>query len=105
MAIGAKRAKPTAEQVSTEKRQAIILNKEISESERRFKALVSGRLGRSSLLSGAPASIDSAAGGGIAGGLLGAGSLSSTSSLGSSKSIVSNPGRSRRSNNSQNFTN
>ncbi len=44
----------TAEQVATERRLQVGLDKEIEEQEERFKSLARNRLGRQSLLSGAP---------------------------------------------------
>ncbi len=70
-----KKAKKTAEQEATEIRTRSLLDKEIGEEEDRFKLLAMGKLGRSSLLSGAPRNIQEAAGGVSRGGAGGAGSL------------------------------
>lgn len=51
----------TAEQVAVEKRQSIMIDEEIEEQEERLKALSRGTLGRTSLLSGAPATRAAAA--------------------------------------------
>jgi len=53
----------TAEEVAIEKRQRSLLDDEIEESEERFKALARGKLGRASLLSGAPTTVPTAASG------------------------------------------
>ena len=42
----------TAEEVAMERRQTMLLDKEISEEEERFKTLARGKYGKSSLLSG-----------------------------------------------------
>lgn len=52
----------TAEEAALERRQRSLLDDEIEESEERFKALARGKLGRRSLLSGAPSTIPTAAG-------------------------------------------
>ncbi len=51
----------TAEQEAAERRTRSLLDKEIEESEGRFKALARGKLGRVSLLSGASATPEGAA--------------------------------------------
>ena len=70
-----KRPAKTAAEVALETRQRSLLDKEIEESEERFKLLARGKLGRSSLLSGAPRTQLEAATGGTRGGGGGAGSL------------------------------
>jgi hypothetical protein len=70
-----KAPKKTAEQDATERRTQSLLNKEIEESEEKFKALARGKLGRQSLLSGAPRNVAEAASGSRSGGRGGAGSL------------------------------
>jgi len=70
-----KPAKKTAEQDATERRTQSSLNKEIEESEEKFKALARSKLGNVSLLSGAPRNVSEAASGSRSGGRGGAGSL------------------------------
>lgn len=70
-----KKPKPTAEEEAIGIRQRSLLDKEIEENEEKFKALARGKLGRSSLLSGAPSTANEAAGGVRRGGGSGAGSL------------------------------
>lgn len=54
--LGLKKSTPdiakTAEELALERRQRTLLDKEIGESERRFKSLARGRQGSESLLSG-----------------------------------------------------
>lgn len=57
-----KRPEKTAEEKAVEKRQSLLLDKEIEESEERLKSLARGRLGRASMLSGAPTNAAQAAG-------------------------------------------
>jgi hypothetical protein len=67
-----KAPKKTAQEVAVERRQTIMLDKEIEEQEDRFRALSRGKLGRSSLLAGAPRTRGEAAGrGGMGGGTRG----------------------------------
>ena len=75
MASRPKKPEKTAEEVSLEKRQRALLDKEIEESESRFRSLARGKLGSSSLLSGAARNVTEAAGGTRSGGASGAGSL------------------------------
>lgn len=70
-----KAPKATAEQEAISRRTTSLLDKEIEESEERFKALARGKLGRVSLLSGAPRNPLEAAIGGPRGGSSGVGSL------------------------------
>lgn len=76
--LGLIKSKPkivkTAEEQALEKRQRSLLDKEIEKSEERFAALARGKLGRVSLLSGAPQTVEEAARGVPRGGA-GAGSL------------------------------
>lgn len=84
---------PTAEQKALERRQRMMLDDEIEETEDRLKALARGQLGRQSLLGGVPASASAAArrsssgrgggmlGGGGSGGRGGGGSSSPSSSF------------------------
>jgi len=51
-----KAPKPTAQQVATERRQQMALDKEIEEQEDRFRAMARGKLGTKSLLGGVPRS-------------------------------------------------
>ena len=53
----------TAQEVAVERRQQIMLDKEIEEQEDRFRALSRGKTGKASLLGGAPRSRAEAAGG------------------------------------------
>ena len=57
-----KAPKKTAQEVAVERRQTIMLDKEIEEQEDRFRALSRGKLGRASLLAGAPRTRGEAAG-------------------------------------------
>jgi hypothetical protein len=91
-----KAPKKTQEQVAGERRTQSLLDKEIEESEEKFKALARKKLGRQSLLSGAPRNITEAASGSRGGGASGAGSLLSGpggggSSSGSSRSASRTP--------------
>ena len=52
----------TAQEVALERRQRSLLDKEIEEEEDRLRLLSRGKLGRSSLLSGAPRTVSEAAG-------------------------------------------
>lgn len=71
-----KKPKKTAQDLALERQQRTLLDKEIEEQEQRFKLLARGKLGRQSLLSGAPRTATEAAGGsGAGGGRGGAGSL------------------------------
>jgi len=64
-----KAPKKTAQEVAVERRQTIMLDKEIEEQEDRFRALSRGKRGTVSLLGGAPRSREEAAGRGRASGL------------------------------------
>ena len=68
MTSSAKKPKKTAAEAALEKRQSMLLDQEIEESEEMLKALARGKLGRKSLLSGAAETRSSAAGGGSRGG-------------------------------------
>ena len=57
-----KAPKKSAQEVAVERRQQIMLDKEIEEQEDRFRAMSRGKLGRSSLLAGAPRTRGEAAG-------------------------------------------
>jgi hypothetical protein len=57
-----KAPKKTAQEVAVERRQQIMLDKEIEEQEDRFRALSRGKMGKASLLGGAPTSRQEAAG-------------------------------------------
>ena len=71
-----KKPEKTGQELSLEKRQRSLLDKEIEEQEDRLKALARGKLGRSSLLSGAARTPTEAAGAGRGrGGAGGVGSL------------------------------
>lgn len=59
-----KAPKPTAQEVALERRQTMMLDKEIGEQEQRFKAMARGKLGQASLLGNAPRTRGEAAGGG-----------------------------------------
>ena len=59
----------TAQEVAVERRQTIMLDKEIEEQEDRFRALSRGKRGTVSLLGGAPRSREEAASRGRAAGL------------------------------------
>ena len=52
----------TAQEVAVERRQSIMLDKEIEEQEDRFRALSRGKIGKASLLGGAPRTRAEAAG-------------------------------------------
>ncbi len=54
--------KKTAQEVAVERRQQIMLDKEIEEQEDRFRALSRGKMGKASLLGGAPTTRQEAAG-------------------------------------------
>ena len=64
-----KAPKKTAQEVAVERRQTIMLDKEIEEQEDRFRALARGKRGTVSLLGGAPRSREEAASRGRAAGL------------------------------------
>ena len=64
-----KAPKKSAQEVAVERRQTIMLDKEIEEQEDRFRALSRGKRGTVSLLGGAPRSREEAAGRGRAYGL------------------------------------
>ena len=70
-----KKVVKTAEELAIERTTRSLLDKEISESEKRFKALARGKLGRQSLLSGAAATTEEAARGRGGAGAGGVGSL------------------------------
>lgn len=57
-----KAPKKSAQEVAVERRQTIMLDKEIEEQEDRFRAMSRGKLGKSSLLGGAPRTRAEAAG-------------------------------------------
>lgn len=81
-----KAPKKTAQEVAVERRQTIMLDKEIEEQEDRFRALSRGKLGRASLLAGAPRTRGEAAGrGGMGGGTRGttAGGMAGAGGIGS----------------------
>ena len=63
-----KAPKKSAQEVAVERRQQIMLDKEIEEQEDRFRAMSRGKLGRSSLLAGAPRTRGEAAGRGATAG-------------------------------------
>lgn len=63
-----KAPKKSAQEVAVERRQTIMLDKEIEEQEDRFRAMSRGKLGRSSLLAGAPRTRGEAAGRGATAG-------------------------------------
>jgi len=72
-----KKSPKSQQELAAEKRNRSLLDKEIEESESRFKALASRRLGASSLLTGAARTTSEAAGGSRgAGGRGGPGGLS-----------------------------
>ena len=73
----------TAEEEALERRQRSLLDKEIEESEERFKALARDTLGRSSLLGGAASNVQAAAG--ASRGSSGTGSLLGSTSPGASR--------------------
>ena len=58
-----KAPKKTAQEVAVERRQQIMLDKEIKDQEDRFRALSRGKMGKASLLGGAPRTRAEAAGG------------------------------------------
>jgi hypothetical protein len=58
----------TAQEVAVERRQSIMLDKEIEEQEDRFRALSRGKIGKASLLGGAPRTRAEAAGRGATAG-------------------------------------
>jgi hypothetical protein len=64
-----KAPKKTAQEVAVERRQTIMLDKEIEEQEDRFRALSRGKRGTISLLGGAPRSREEAASRGRSAGL------------------------------------
>lgn len=80
----------TAEEFAVERRTRTLLDKEIEEQEEAFKALARGKLGRASLLSGAPASRAKAAGGSRS--MLGGASAASSGSYGTGASTSSGGG-------------
>lgn len=47
-----KKPKPTAQQIATERRQAMALDEEIAQQEERFRAMSRGQLGVKSMLGG-----------------------------------------------------
>lgn len=63
-----KAPKKSAQEVAVERRQTIMLDKEIEEQEDRFRAMSRGKLGKSSLLGGAPRTRAEAAGRGATAG-------------------------------------
>lgn len=82
-----KKEPKTAQELALERRQTQALDDEIEESEEKFKALARGKLGRGSLLSGAPRTAAEAASGRRSGGSSGVGSmLSGRGSEGGSRS-------------------
>lgn len=89
----------TQQEKAIEVRQQKQLSKEIEESEERFAALARGKLGRSSLLSGAATTAAQAAGGTRGGGSRTAGSLLGGSGgvpqAASSKGIIGSTSRPR----------
>ena len=87
-----KAPKKTAQEVAVERRQTIMLDKEIEEQEDRFRALSRGKLGRASLLAGAPRTRGEAAGrGGMGGGTRGttAGGMTGTGGMAGIGSLMS----------------
>ena len=54
----------TAQESAVERRQTLMLDEEIEEQEERFRALSRGKLGKASLLGGAPRTAGEAASGG-----------------------------------------
>lgn len=70
-----KKPEKTGQEVATEKRLRSSLDDEIRKQEERFRLLARGKLGRQSLLSGAPRTAEEAAGGGTGRGGRGVGSL------------------------------
>lgn len=87
-----KKPKKTAEQSAIEIRQRSMLDKEIEENEEKFKLLARGKLGRSSLLSGASKTVEEASGGrrsgGSSGGSLLPGGTSSNATPRSGRSLI-----------------
>jgi hypothetical protein len=63
-----KAPKKSAQEVAVERRQTIMLDKEIEEQEDRFRAMSRGKLGKASLLGGAPRTRAEAAGRGATAG-------------------------------------
>jgi hypothetical protein len=63
-----KAPKKSAQEVAVERRQQILLDKEIEEQEDRFRAMSRGKLGKASLLGGAPRTRAEAAGRGATAG-------------------------------------
>jgi len=63
-----KAPKKSAQEVAVERRQTIMLDKEIEEQEDRFRAMSRGKLGKASLLGGAPRTRAEAAGRGATSG-------------------------------------
>jgi hypothetical protein len=61
MASSPKRPEKTSQEVSIERRQASLLDDEIAETEERLRLISRGKLGRESLLSGAPKTASAAA--------------------------------------------
>jgi hypothetical protein len=76
-----KAPKKTAQEVAVERRQTIMLDKEIEEQEDRFRALSRGKRGTVSLLGGAPRSREEAASRGRAAGLGGSAGRSLVGSM------------------------
>lgn len=96
-----KAPKKTAEEVAVERRQTMLLDKEIEEEETRFKQLAGGKLGKKSLLAGAggktrgavagkagAASPTTYTGAGYTGGGFGMGNLASRAAAMANKSKV-----------------
>ena len=81
-----KAPKKSAQEVAVERRQQIMLDKEIEEQEDRFRAMSRGKLGKASLLGGAPRTRAEAAGRGAAASS-GAGAGSRTSMVGGISSM------------------
>ena len=71
-----KAPKKTAQEVAVERRQTIMLDKEIEEQEDRFRALSRGKRGTVSLLGGAPRTREEAASRGRGSGVGGSGGRS-----------------------------
>jgi len=89
MGSSPKRPAKTAEEKALEVRQRSLLDKEIEESEERFKMLARGKLGRASLLSGAAVTPATAAGAATRGGGGGAGSLIGAAGRGTTSGATS----------------
>lgn len=87
----------TQQEKAIEVRQQKQLSKEIEESEERFAALARGKLGRSSLLSGAATTVAQAAGGTRGGGSRSAGSLLGSGGVpqAAPRGIIGSPNRPR----------